>query len=512
MRTSRTIQRIAYDRWVRSLGLILLIGACAPSGLTIEVVVDDPALVKVELYAGASCGSECPRVTVPPGLPPMGVDDAFVVADPKPFIVERKDFADGVAGFRLESPTGTTLDILAAVGYDAQGQIKASWSRQHVEIPDGDAAHWRILLEPTTAIGTLATPQPDGTVRAAQWTNPSGGPACLLLERWGSNFVPTRELLGPENDRDCDGVNELIECAPWIPNAIGAAPTLDEARCVTPSLLSNGATVCMLGGPECTENPTLPHEQCVPTDPAYCAPQVLCACKGSLEPAMCIRDQLMTGVSTGVMPHVKCVVHVDASGARCDGREIELDAGAILSGSSAKCKGLAFNDADMGIAFNYAWHVGEGKLYIESFTQPCKATVNWEGGTAPLLNIGLMDAEIDNGYHLLLPVRLEIKPGCTDTAASLCTIVPSTTTETMFECTGLDPVMAGACAPNPEVLCNEGPMCNGVCCGPGEVCGPNGCNCNTGPACFDGNTCQNGANDPTRCGELCCGGTILCPF
>jgi hypothetical protein len=498
---------------VRALGLILLVAACGPSGLTIEVVVDDPAIVKVELYAGASCGSECPRITAPPGLAPMSVDQAFVVDDPRPFVVEQKDFADGVAGFRLEAPQDTTLAILVAVGYDAQNQIKWSWSRQYVDIPDGDAAHWRIELAPTSAIGLL--PQPEGTERAVQWQNPSGGPACLLLEHWGANFVAERELLGPAADRDCDGVSAATECAPWIPNALGAAPTIDNANCVTPTTI-DGAFVCTLGGPECTENPALPHEACVPVEPNYCTPSSLCQCKGTAEPATCLRELITnsTGASDG-MPHVKCVIHVDATGAQCDSQPLEIDLGAAVSASSTKCKGMAFNDpnADTAINFNFGWHIGEGKLYIESFTEPCKASVRWEGGTAPLINIGLVDAELDNGYHLLVPVRAEMRPGCDNVGSSSCQFIDSRTTyETMYACVGVTPMMS-ACAPDSDALCSTGPTCNGMCCGEGEICGANGCSCGGGAPCTGGDWCENGAppGDYT-CGQTCCGVTKACPL
>lgn len=508
-RTSRTIQRIAYDRWVRALGLLLLVAACGPSGLTIEVVVDDPAIVKVELYAGRDCGSECPRVTAPPGLAPMSVDDAFVIDDPRPFIVEARDFSGGVAGFRIETGQDTSLAILVAVGYDAQGDIRWSWSRRYVEIPSGDAQHWEIHLAPTTAITPLATPQAEGTERAAQWPNPSGGPACLLLEHWDHNFIPTRDLLGPVDDRDCDGVAELLECAPWIPNAYGAAPSLEATSCVTPKLLSTGANVCMLGGPQCTEDPLLPRSDCVPVDPSYCTPSSLCQCKDSPDVRACLAGRIAMDTAARQMPFVSCVIHVDDSGNQCDASELEIDLGAILSSSSAKCSAMQLNDSDMGLQFNYAWHIGEAKLYIESFTTPCKASVKWEGGSAPLVNAGLLDAEIDNGYHLLLPVVAEIKPGCTATTPSACTYVETTSTaETMFACVGA-PVMTGACAPEPDAGCTDGPKCNGTCCNRGEVCGPQGCSCAGGPRCGVGDACE--ARLSNQCGEACCGVTP-CPF
>jgi hypothetical protein len=511
MRTSRTIQRIAYDRWVRALGLLWLMAACGPSGLTIEVIVDDPAMVKVELYAGSDCGSQCPRITVPPGLTAMTVDNGFLIDDPRPFVVDKPDFSNGVAGFRLEAEQDTALAILVVVGYDAQNQIKWSWSRHYVEIPVGDSAHWKIKLEPTSAIGATVGPQPAGTERAAQWKNPSGGPACLLLEHWGENFVPDRDLLGPAGDSDCDGVAAVNECAPWIPNANGAAPTLAEASCLTTTVHAGSTTVCTIGGRECNEDPMQPRAECVSVDPTYCTPYSLCGCAGQLDQLACIREQIVGGTNMSTMPSVKCAIHVDANGNQCDAADLEIDLGAVLSGSSRKCTAIRVNDSDRELQFGQGLHLGDGKLWFESFEQPCKANVIWEGGMAPIVNYSLLETELDNGFHLVMPLRVDLKPGCADAAPSACTFEGNTTYETMFACVDAAPTM-GACAPQPDALCSEGPMCNGQCCGSGEACGPNGCTCGGGTRCGAGDTCQIGSPNEDSCGAVCCGGPTLCPF
>jgi hypothetical protein len=199
-------------------------------------------------------------------LPVLGIDDAYIVDDPKPFVVAKSDFSDGVAGFRLEANPDATLAILVAVGYDAQGQIGWSWYRHGVEIPAADEQLWRVTLEPTSAIAPATTTQPAGTRRATTWPDAAGHPSCLLLEYWDTTTSTTRELLGPASDFDCDGVAEANECAPWIPNAIGVPPTLATANCVTPDLHIDATAVCALGGPQCTENPMGPRLACVPLD------------------------------------------------------------------------------------------------------------------------------------------------------------------------------------------------------------------------------------------------------
>ncbi|HEY5922043.1 MAG TPA: hypothetical protein VIV11_10255, partial [Kofleriaceae bacterium] len=172
---------------MRGFWLVALAAACTPSGLTIEVVIDDPNIKKVELFAGDPCHPDCPRSTVAPGLPPMAVDDAFIVIDPKPFTVLDNAFEGGVAGFRIESSTDAKLAILVIVAYDAADQIRWSWSKHGVEIPDGDGERWRINLVPTTPIGPTFEPQPAGTERIKDWRDAKGHPSCLLLEHWSGS-------------------------------------------------------------------------------------------------------------------------------------------------------------------------------------------------------------------------------------------------------------------------------------------------------------------------------------
>ncbi len=443
----------------------------------------------------------------------MRVDDAYVIDDPKPFVVDKADFSDGVAGFRIESTQDVTLPILVALGYDAAGEVRWSWWDHWIVIPNGDAAHWKIYLSPIAPIAAASTPQPPGTERIAHWPNPNGGPMCFLLEHWNDNFLPTRELLGPAADPDCDGVSSTNECAPWIPNAEGAAPTIDETSCVTTFTHQSGATVCTLGGPECTEASGAPRNECVSIEPTYCTPIALCQCQGKLDPLPCISAEILTGTNNATMPYVKCGIFVDESGQQCDSTQLEIDLGSVLSGSSRKCTGIRVNDGDANISFGQGWHIGEGKLYFDAFDQPCKTNVTWEAGIAPLVNFSMLDTELDNGFHLAIPIRVDFHVGC-DGATSRCEFVETAATaETMFQCVDAMPVMGGACAPDLDNGCTEGPMCNGQCCKSGEVCGPQGCSCNGGSRCTGEDTCQVGQPNPDNCGQVCCGAIDNpCPF
>jgi hypothetical protein len=122
----------------------------------------------------------------------------------------------------------------------------------------------------------------------------------------------------------------------------------------------------------------------------------------------------------------------------------------------------------------------------------------------------MLELALDNGYHLVVPARIEVIEDCSTPGGTYCQLVASAATdETMWECAGAPP--APLCLPDSAHGC-AGPMCNGQCCGAGEACGPAGCTCGDGPACeVDGDTCQAGLVMENQCGTVCCGVSTPCP-
>lgn len=511
-RTSRTILRIAYDRCVRGLGLLLVAAACNPPGLTLEIVVDDPSISKVEIFAGSTCEDDCPLGTIAPGLPALPVDAGFIVYDPAPFTAVASDFDGGVAGFRIETAHDTVLGILVVVAYNGQDEVVASSTFHDVAVPTNEPARWRVELTPTTVIGPALDRQPAGTERIKQWRDATGLPACMLLEHWSDSAVPVRELVAPDGDHDCDGVAAANECAPWVPNASGLEPRLANASCVT-QVSDLGASICMIGGPQCTESSTAPQGQCVALEDPYCVPSSLCTCSGDANTTACVKQLVIQGTSDmNTLPAMKCEIHVDAAGERCDSGPLTLDGSAYFTGGARTCKSLRFLDSDAPLAaFGSALHLGEAKLKIESLADPCTAELYWAAGTAPPVGYGLVDLELDNGYHLVVPARVDVKASCVDRPPSSCSFVTGgDPNETMFTCAQ---AIAGAprCGRDLTHQC-EGAYCNGQCCARGESCGPNGCQCGTGGACTGTDACEYQLANSDNCGELCCGIDNPCPF
>jgi hypothetical protein len=496
---------------LRWLGILALVAACNPAGLTLEVAVSDPEIVKVELFAGDGCGSDCPRGTKPPELAPIPIDAAYVVTDPQPFVVTAKDFEDGVAGFRIETTEDTSLPILVAVGYDAQGEVRWSATFHDVAIPHEDSAHWRIEMTPTAAITAPYAPQPAGTERVKVWREQSmGRPACLLLEHW-SDQGATRELVGPVDDPDCDEVDAQNECAPWIPNAMGALPTLDTANCLVSQQQPSGSQVCMIGGPQCNE--TAPQTaSCVPLEEPYCTPLSLCECAADNNTLDCVTNKIIDATTNGgSMPHLACKIMIDEDRNRCDGSQLEIDGSGYLGNTNQQCTSIGFNELASPVgAFEDYLPLGTAKIKLEDFSQPCKANVTWVPGSPAPVTIAMLELALDNGYHLVVPARIEVVEGPCDGTSSYCELLTSTATdETMWECAGAPP--APLCLPDSAHGC-EGPMCNGECCGAGEACTADGCTCGGGAPCeVDGDTCQAGLVMENQCGDVCCGASTPCP-
>lgn len=491
-----------------------MVVACSPSGLTLEVVADDPDLAKVELFVGDHCSGDCPRGTVPPGLPAMAVTETYVVADAVPWTLNRADFDDGVAGFRLESPENTSLPILVVIGYDAQDQIRWSSTFHDVAVPSQDSAYWQVRLSPTTSIAAPLEPQPAGTERVARWQQPSQRlPSCLLLEHWTDSAEPTRDLVVPAEDHDCDEIAEAAECAPWVPNAVAAPPRIEDASCVLPAPLPGRVeSACLLGGPECTEDPQSPREQCVPVVEPRCVSSLLCQCAGTANFGACVDDVVAEGIASATLPHLKCSIQVDADGYRCDDTPIEADAGAYLSSSgSTKCTGIGIDEwaAPVG-PFGSALVIDEtSKLKLVTFDQPCKVDLLLEGNTTTQSVLAAAEIDLDNGTHLVVPARFDFHAGgCAE--SSRCEFFASDANDSLWEC--LDRDAALSCVPDPIAMC-AGPMCNGECCGAGEMCTPNGCSCAGGKSCRElGDTCQSNVATQDQCGTVCCGVTTPCPF
>ena len=508
-RTSRKIQRIAYDRWVRGLAILAAVAACGtPDGLTIEVIVDDPSITSVELWLGDHCRSDCPRGVVPPDLTPMPVTQAYTVIDRVPWIVTKDKFEDGYAGFVIESPVDATLPILFIAAY-ADNQIKWSATFYNVDVPDHDTKHWRVHLLPTTPVETA--PAPPNTERVKHWNRPDR-PACLLVEHWSDRVDPIRDLLGPADDPDCDLAIDDADCAPWTANAVGFPPTLETANCVLSETQGTG-TRCVIAGPECTQGLQNPGGGCFPLPEPYCTPGSFCQCAGSLDPTLdCLKRHIADGTNVGSLPYAKCVIRIKEDGSSCDGSTpIPLSMQRLLGLNDLRhCTAIRVNELTIPFgAFDQSVEIDATSLLkLGEFTAPCDTTVHFDGTSMQKLVHGLVEVELDNAHHLVVPLKIEIKADCTQ--SSMCGVFGPDDSSLQSCMTSSPPA---TCEPDPNTNCG-GPPCGsaGNCCKAGEHCSNGVCLCGDSQIkCETGNVCVNISGDASLCGNLCCGKTEPCP-
>ncbi|NVB79045.1 MAG: hypothetical protein HOV81_11655 [Kofleriaceae bacterium] len=482
---------------------VVLAGCSEPPGISLEIAADDASITTVELFVGEHCNG-CPGGMRPPQLSPKAAD-LYLVADPRPWTATVEG---GVAGIRLESDTDTDVPALVIVGFDANHTPVATRTLYNISIPANDAVLWRTTLLPASPLVDIDTAHPRppaGTERIKIWQSPNQTlPSCVMVEHWEADRV-TRDALLPDGDRDCDAVPMAQECARYTPNAVGIAATIDEASCLLP--VATPKSICMLGGPPCTEAGITPGQECDYLDEDYCAPLQLCACAPA--DAACITSAIAQGVSSNTLSHLRCTLPVQPDGSICPDHDpaiAKLDAGAMVQGGSTKCKRIALHDP-MSLRGGFSDHVqfGTGTFKLTSFDQPCEAAIEWSG-MLPLNPGGgasymFAELELDNGKHLVLPLVIEPGECARPPSCAAFRIEGGITTETMFECTAPAPSSASCQASD---VC-PGPVCGGTCCGAGEACVEGVCRCGPTSRCAADQICGGGV-DPAGCGSFCCKG------
>src|SRR5688500_8852034 len=167
---------------MRAAVLLALVGACAPSGLTLEVEVL-PGVERVELFVGDKyCADvDCPTSVLVPDIGRRAVAAAYLMSDVEAWTRTKSQFEDGYAGFTLEASAKATIGILVVVAYDAAGAPLASTTFHDVVIGAATDERWHVKLEPTTPVSATVMAQPPGTASIKVWQGPTQKRASCLL-------------------------------------------------------------------------------------------------------------------------------------------------------------------------------------------------------------------------------------------------------------------------------------------------------------------------------------------
>jgi len=507
-----------YDHEVRGVLMVaVLLGACEPNGLTLEVTTKNPAVTRVELLPGMDCPDNCPERVAPPALDPRPIDHIFVVDDSSPWFA---DVEGGVAGFRVTVDNPASVGMLLAIGLDKDGQPLETVYAYDVEIPTTRGDYVRVALKPAAPVATtlLDPPQPDGAEGLAIWREPVAKRACVLAEHWNGNPEPQRDLIVPSDDTDCDEVVPAKECAPWTPLAMNAPSTIDNANCTYFGALPSGADVCLFGGTPCNELSPTTTPQCTHLEEKYCTPKALCtSCTGVDWSPDCAANALVTGAMQQSLPFLDCSFRVTEAGIPCvDQLTVTgVDLSGLLGANRvSSCERAGVHDLTAPFGpFDNKVQTPTGLFKVDGLTQPCKLDILWKGtavtpGSVTPPSAVFLDLDLDNTNHLVLPAVIRTEVGCTNQPR--CVLALGTAGDTMLQCARERGTMTAICGPSG--LCANGPSCGTSCCGAGEECINNVCTCGGKAGCDGGDVCTAGAYGPDQCGSLCCGVNTLCPF
>lgn len=510
----------AYDHRVRGvLPVAVLLAACEPSGLTLEVTTTNPNVRSVEVLVGMDCDGDCPRGVAPPALAPRSVDYIFVVDDTAPWYAAVEG---GVAGFRLAADSATEVDLLLAIGLDAQDRPIEIAYAYNVDVPLSRGDHVRVQLEPAAPVAVSLTdpPPPDGTESLAMWREPSRKRACVLAEHWSSHPEPTRDLIVPADDPDCDEVVDVNECAPWTHLAVNTPSTIDGANCSLFGALPSGADLCVLGGTPCNEVTPTGIPACEALDTLYCAPKALCSsCPGPWQPG-CAFTAFSNAAASSTTPFLSCSFGVTDAGQPCLDEVIVqgVDASALLASSSSPtttCTDVGVHSLQAPLGpFLSSVTTEVGLFKVDALTAPCKLDVHFKGVVTPTesTSLALVDLALANNAHLAVPAIIHVSPGC-DRMPTCAFSVGSNFADPMLACAKEQPLLPAACGHTAGSNCLEGgPACGAACCGAGEQCVGGQCTCGGNAACSGGDICQAAVAREDQCGTTCCGGITLCPF
>jgi len=473
---------------VRSFGLVLCVAVigCVPPGLTLEVTTSDPNVARVELFVAMSCDGTCPGSVAPPGLSPKATE-VYLVTDPVPWSAR---VSDGVAGFELRADRDQHVSIVLAVGFDAADNARAVATLHDVLIPASEVAHWQMPLITTAVLDDT----PPAGERIAVWREPSAPAlACVMVEHGTSK----RDLVVPRKDTDCDSL-AIGECAPWTHLAPSSPGPIESASCLLAA--ENGSQLCRLGGPTCSEVGGTTRA-CALLDQEYCAPSAFCLVCAPWN-VDCINAQIQSSTS---MPSIACDLPLAADGSPCGGSSetrVGIDARPFLGLSPTRCKDITFNDVGTPLGmFSHSTDIDNASLDFKNVNNDCSfelalsGTITQGSRSEPFL----ADLALDNGKHLMIPLRVNLIVGeCVQQPRCMMTVTP----DPMFECAQV----AGTSPCAPQMIGCRGPSCGTVCCGLGEQCVGGQCRCGAGSPCQYPYVCAAMVTQP-QCGSMCCDDT-----
>jgi len=404
---------------------ICFLGCSHPEGVAIEVHPGATSADTVELFIGRTackdpdCG----------GIDPPGVAGRLpgTVAYRDGDAIDSAPMVDGVATFRLvPAKRAETLPLVIAVGF-TNGDPDSVAIIRDLDVSSEPELVYATLSGATSHVVSVPTNMsiPDGD-RVEVWREHSAPmSSCVVVQRWRSG-QPEHLFVVPTDDPDCDDVpNGPLECNQDVFHASTAPKDLHNDNCIA-RFPDQREPICRLGGPGCTDG--VGTTQCAPSP--YCVPGVVCALTTGCAPQtspMCIR---MAFANIAAITRVTCQVPLDVGQPCMNMVPTTIDFSPVFGPAMATCNQMSFdplelNESQLGFQPTLRFNSGFELIPAGPPQQPCSLDATWvvHGPvTQAEDDHGLLQIDVDNGQHIIVPVVVAYLPGQCPTTAFKCVV------------------------------------------------------------------------------------------
>jgi hypothetical protein len=403
---------------------ICFLGCSSPKGVAIEVHPGATSSDTVELFIGRTAchDPDCGGIEPPGIFGKLSGTIAYRDGD----AIDSAPMVDGAVTFQLVPDKVTeTLPLVIAVGF-TNGDPDSVAIIRDLEISSEPQLVYATLSGATSHVRSVPanTSIPDGD-RVEVWREKNVPmSSCVVVQRWRNN-QPEHLFVVPTDDPDCDDVpNGPLECNQDVFHASTAPKSLGSPNECVALFPDMGEPICRVGGQGCTDGVGV--TQCAPMP--YCLPEPVCdVSAGCPTPnPMCLRQRFanITGIS-----RVNCQVPTDL-GAPCTGvPSTTIDFGPAFGPATTTCTGVSFDPlllSDTQLGFQPTLRFPSGfELSASGPQPPCAFDATWQGHGAVTQtedDHGLMQLDVDNGQHIIIPIVIEYLPGQCPTVPFSCSV------------------------------------------------------------------------------------------
>jgi hypothetical protein len=426
---------------------VIVLAACGEKPGVYVKISGSQSLDKVAVYIGKKpCTDQggTPCAIAPMGLrriQPLDPGGTWFRDANTPFVASA---SGGTARIHVEASGPNEIVQIVVLGLDATDTPIATGLVRDVPVPMNDVANLSVTINDAVEAtdneeGTL--PHPDGDYWL-RWADPQAPTDCVLVEHWeGGTAMQT--FVVPSEDADCDGyaASDPKECDDFVFQYSSKTANGNPSCAMNESVPANGTHSCVLGGSGCIDG-TGATGTCLPLGTTTtCVPDAICNSACAQPNNTSAFSACAGGIGGAVGLEVQCTIYAVADqGVSCPPTatftspttgKLILDGLFVTSGMSCQDVSFAPVDSMYGLTGQltgmklFTPAPGSARLDVTTrgSTGACNFAMSWVDGivnpnSSP--ERAVVDIRIDNGNHMLLPVKLEYSP---------CAYIQPTTTD-----------------------------------------------------------------------------------